>query len=134
MGAAVFRSACEFGLRALLLEQGPLGGAGTEASTGILFNGVQRYPLDRAEAAVRAEETARLLAHWKHLMRRQSFLCPLYRGDSPAPLILVGPHALLSPSEALKEVGGLSAKGLLSALRFEEWAIDAALLARSLIQ
>jgi glycerol-3-phosphate dehydrogenase len=134
VGAAVFRNACGLGLRTLLLEQGPLGGAGTEASTGILFNGLRRFPLDLAQAAARAGETAHLLARWKPLMRRQSFLWPRYRCDGPAPLMHVGTHALLSPKEAMKEEGGLCPKGLLCALRFEEWSLDAALLARSLIQ
>ncbi|MBI5242362.1 MAG: FAD-dependent oxidoreductase [Elusimicrobia bacterium] len=151
VGAAVFRRACELGLRALLLEQGALGGRATEASFGI-FHGGLPYLFSFPETALLcAGEAAHLLRSRgaRMRMRRQTFLRLLYQSegrgilrseallaayDRLAPLRSAGPHLRLSREEALAEERGLMCEGLLGALRFEEWALDAGDFARALIE
>lgn len=148
-GAGVFAAAAERGLRVLLIEAGALGGRTTEVSSGLVHGGLRYLPYDVATTVECCREAGAIRRRFGGLLRRQVFLWPVYRGDRHplalvesvleaydrfAPLKEAKPHVRLSAAETLALEPGLASRGLAGAVSFDEWAVDAAGLARLLIE
>lgn len=144
-GAGVFAAAAGNGLSALLVEAGAVGGQTTAASSGLVHGGLRYLPYDVGTALACCREAGSLRRRYGALLRRQVFLWPVYRGD-PFGLELVEsllecydrfaalkdgrPHVRLSAAETLALEPGLEPRGLVGAVSFDEWAVDAGGLAR----
>lgn len=138
-GLGVFECAGRAGLKAVLLDRGPLGRETTAVTSGLLHGGLRYLPYDVATSLLMCREIARLRGERPDLLTRQAFLWPVYRGerlgfwliealhdeyDLFAGLRGARRHARLSPEEALSVLPGLSREGLLGAVAFNEWRVD----------
>ncbi len=137
-GAAIAHLAARRGVRVVLVDRGDFA-SGTSSRSSRLIHGGLRY-LQHGQLGIvyhSLREQLVLAQMAPHLVRRQSFLLPVYR-DSPVPpwliaLLVAVYHGLrprrsgltyrrLSPQEALQEEGLLRHSGLLGALLYHEFA------------
>lgn len=148
-GLGVFERAGRAGLKAVLLERGPLGRATTAVTSALLHGGLRYLPYDVGTSLLMCREIARLRAERPDLLTRQAFLWPVYRGerlglglsealqdeyDLFAGLRGARRHARLSPGEAVAVLPGLKKEGLLGAVAFDEWRVDVPGLVASLAE
>lgn len=146
-GLGVFECAGRAGLKTVLLERGAPGRATTAVTSGLLHGGLRYLPYDVGTSWLMCREIARLRRERPGLLSRQSFLWPVYRGerlalgliealqdeyDLFAPLRGARRHARLSSDEAVSALPGLKRAGLLGAVVFDEWRVDAPGLVASL--
>lgn len=146
-GLGVFERAVRAGLKAVLLDRGPLGRATTAVTSGLLHGGLRYLPYDVSTSLLMCREIARLRRERPDLLTRQAFLWPVYRGerlglglvealqdeyDLFAGLRGARRHARLSPDEAVSVMPGLKREGLLGAVAFDEWRVDVPGLVASL--
>jgi glycerol-3-phosphate dehydrogenase len=147
-GAGAARDAALRGLRTILLERGEPGGGTTAASTHLIHGGVRYLLYDRLTTHATCWDSGHIVRTAGDLLTRLPIVWPVYRGhkrglelvetlleeyDRFQPMKYGRPHLRLTPEAALRLVPGLAAEGLLGALVFDEWWVDAqALAARTL--
>lgn len=147
-GAGAARDAALRGLKTVLLERGEPGGGTTAASTHLIHGGVRYLLYDRLTTHATCWDSGHIVRTAGELLTRLPILWPVYRGHSRGlelvetlleeydrfqPMKYGRPHLRLSAEAAARLVPGLSREGLLGALVFDEWWVDAqALAARTL--
>ncbi len=144
-GAGVARDAALRGLRVALVERGKPGGGTTAASTHLIHGGVRYLLYDRLTTHASCEDSGHIVRTSDDLLTRLPIVWPVYEGhargletvetlfeqyDRFQPMKYGRPHLRLSASAVLRVVPGLSPDGLLGALVFDEWWVDAEALAR----
>lgn len=143
-GAGVARDAALRGLRVALVERGRPGGGTTAASTHLIHGGVRYLLYDRLTTHATCWDSGNIVRTAGELLTRLPIIWPVYRGHSRGletvetlleqydrfqPMKYGRSHLRLSAQTALRVVPGLSAQGLLGALSFDEWWVDAQALA-----
>jgi len=144
-GAGVARDAALRGLKVCLLERGQPGGGTTAASTHLIHGGVRYLLYDRLTTHSSCWDSGHIVRTAGDLLTRLPIVWPVYKGHSRGletvetlfeqydrfqPMKYGRPHLRLTPEAALRVVPGLSPEGLLGALVFDEWWVDAEGLAR----
>ncbi len=144
-GAGIARDAALRGLRVILVERGKPGGGTTAASTHLIHGGVRYLLYDRLTTHSSCLDSGHIVRTAGGLLTRLPILWPIYKGHARGLEIVETlfeqydrfqamkygrPHLRLSASATLRVVPGLSPKGLLGALVFDEWWVDAENLAR----
>ncbi len=144
-GAGVARDAALRGLRVCLLERGQPGGATTAASTHLIHGGVRYLLYDRLTTHSSCWDSGHIVRTAGDLLTRLPIVWPVYAGhtrgletvetlfeqyDRFQPMKFGRPHLRLTAEAALRVVPGLAPEGLLGALVFDEWWVDAEGLAR----
>ena len=148
-GAGVARDAALRGLKVALVERGQPGGGTTGASTHLIHGGVRYLLYDRLTTHSSCWDSGHIVRTSGDLLTRLPILWPVYKGhtrgletvetlfeqyDRFQPMKYGRPHLRLTPEAALKVVPGLKAEGLLGALVFDEWWVDAEGLARRTLE
>ncbi len=143
-GAGVARDAVLRGLKVALIERAEPGGATTAASTHLIHGGVRYLLYDRLTTHATCWDSGHIVRTAGDLLNRLPIVWPVYRGHSRGletvetlleeydqfqPMKYGRPHLRLSAETCLKVVPGLKAEGLLGALVFDEWWVDAQRLA-----
>jgi glycerol-3-phosphate dehydrogenase len=143
-GAGAARDAALRGLKTALLERGEPGGGTTAASTHLIHGGVRYLLYDRLTTHATCWDSGHIVRTSGDLLTRLPILWPVYRGhtrglelvetlleeyDRFQPMKYGRPHLRLTPEAALRLVPGLAREGLLGALVFDEWWVDAQALA-----
>lgn len=147
-GAGAARDAALRGLKVALLERAEAGGGTTAASTHLIHGGVRYLLYDRLTTHATCWDSGHIVRTSGELLTRLPILWPVYRGhrrglelvetlleeyDRFQPMKYGRPHLRLTAEAALRLVPGLAPEGLLGALVFDEWWVDAqALAARTL--
>ncbi len=147
-GAGVARDAALRGLKVALVERGRPGGGTTAASTHLIHGGVRYLLYDRLTTHATCWDSGHIVRTAPELLTRLPIVWPVYKGhtrgletvetlfeqyDRFQPMKYGLPHLRLSAEAALRVVPGLAPEGLLGALAFDEWWVDAeALAARTL--
>ena len=144
-GAGVARDAALRGLRVCLLERGQPGGGTTAASTHLIHGGVRYLLYDRLTTHSSCWDSGHIVRTAGDLLTRLPIVWPVYKGHSRGletvetlfeqydrfqPMKYGRPHMRLTAEAALRGVPGLAPEGLLGALVFDEWWVDAEALAR----
>ena len=144
-GAGVARDAALRGLRVALVERGRPGGGTTAASTHLIHGGVRYLLYDRLTTHSSCRDCGHIVRTSRDLLTRLPIVWPVYKGHSRGleavetlfeqydrfqPMKYGRPHLRLSAEAAVRVVPGLSPAGLLGALVFDEWWVDAQALAR----
>lgn len=144
-GAGVARDAALRGLRVALLERARPGGGTTAASTHLIHGGVRYLLYDRLTTHSSCWDSGHIVRTAGDLLTRLPIVWPVYRGhargletvetlfeqyDRFQPMKYGRPHMRLTAEAALRVVPGLAPEGLLGALVFDEWWVDAEALAR----
>ena len=143
-GAGVARDAALRGLRVALVERGKPGGGTTAASTHLIHGGVRYLLYDRLTTHSSCEDSGHIVRTAGELLTRLPIVWPVYQGqargletvetmfeeyDRFQPMKYGRPHLRLSAAAALRVVPGLAPEGLLGAITFDEWWVDAEALA-----
>ena len=143
-GAGVARDAALRGLKVALLERGAPGGGTTAASTHLIHGGVRYLLYDRLTTHSTCWDSGHIVRTAGELLTRLPLLWPVYRDhargletvetlfeqyDRFQPMKYGRPHLRLSASACARLVPGLKTEGLLGALSFDEWWVDAEKLA-----
>lgn len=147
-GAGVLRDCALRGLKALLLDKGEPGRATTAASTHLIHGGLRYLLYDRLTTHTTAWDAGNIVRIAGDLLSRLPILWPLYRGQRHGPETVETlleaydgfqrmkgglSHLRLGPEETARLVPGLKRDGLLGAVSFDEWYVDAvALVERNL--
>ncbi len=147
-GAGTARDAALRGLTVALAERGKPGCGTTGASTHLIHGGVRYLLYDRLTTHSSCWDAGHIVRTSGDLLKRLPIVWPVYadhtRGmetvetlfeayDRFQPMKYGRPHLRLTPEAALRVVPGLKAEGLVGALVFDEWWVDAeALAARTL--
>lgn len=147
-GAGVARDASLRGLKVALIERGTPGCGTTAASTHLIHGGVRYLLYDRLTTHATCWDSGHIVRTAGDLLTRLPILWPVYKGHSRGletvetlfeqydrfqPMKYGRPHLRITSEAALKIVPGLDPKGLVGALVFDEWWVDAeALAARTL--
>lgn len=144
-GAGVARDAALRGLSVALVERGEPGGGTTAASTHLIHGGVRYLLYDRLTTHATCWDSGHIVRTAGDLLTRLPIVWPVYRGhargletvetlfeqyDRFQPMKYGRPHLRLTPEACLRVVPGLKPDGLLGALVFDEWWVDAEALAR----
>lgn len=144
-GAGVARDAALRGLRVALLERAQPGGGTTAASTHLIHGGVRYLLYDRLTTHSSCWDSGHIVRTAGDLLTRLPIVWPVYRRhargletvetlfeqyDRFQPMKYGRPHMRLNAEAALRVVPGLAPEGLLGALVFDEWWVDAESLAR----
>ncbi len=148
-GAGVARDAALRGLKVCLLERGKPGGGTTAASTHLIHGGVRYLLYDRLTTHSSCWDSGHIVRTAGELLTRLPIVWPVYKGHSRGletvetlfeqydrfqPMKYGRPHMRLTAEAALKIVPGLALEGLLGALVFDEWWVDAEALARRTLE
>ncbi|UPT73153.1 MAG: FAD-dependent oxidoreductase [Elusimicrobiota bacterium] len=148
-GAGVARDAALRGLKVALAERGKPGQGTTAASTHLIHGGVRYLLYDRLTTHSSCWDAGHIVRTAGDLLTRLPILWPVYKGhtrgletvetlfaqyDLFQPMKYGKPHLRLTAEAALKVVPGLSPEGLLGALVFDEWWVDAEALARRTLE
>ncbi|MCM2305218.1 MAG: FAD-dependent oxidoreductase [Elusimicrobia bacterium] len=148
-GAGVARDAALRGLKVCLLERGQPGGGTTAASTHLIHGGVRYLLYDRLTTHSSCWDSGHIVRTAGDLLTRLPIVWPVYRGHSRGletvetlfeqydrfqPMKYGRPHLRLTAEAALRVVPGLAPEGLLGALVFDEWWVDAEGLARRTLE
>lgn len=143
-GAGAARDAALRGLKTLLIERGEPGGGTTAASTHLIHGGVRYLLYDRLTTHATCWDSGHIVRTSGDLLTRLPIVWPVYRGhkrglelvetlleeyDRFQPMKYGRPHLRLTASAAARVVPGLATEGLLGALVFDEWWVDAQALA-----
>lgn len=143
-GAGAARDAALRGLKVALLERAEPGGGTTAASTHLIHGGVRYLLYDRLTTHATCWDSGHIVRTAGDLLTRLPILWPVYQGhkrglelvetlleeyDRFQPMKYGRPHLRLTPEAALRVVPGLAREGLLGALAFDEWWVDAQALA-----
>lgn len=144
-GAGVARDAALRGLRVALIERGRPGGGTTAASTHLIHGGVRYLLYDRLTTHSSCEDSGHIVRAAGELLTRLPIVWPVYQGhargletvetlfeqyDRFQPMKYGRAHLRLTAEATRRVVPGLSPEGLLGALVFDEWWVDAEALAR----
>ena len=144
-GAGVARDAALRGLKVCVLERSQPGGGTTAASTHLIHGGVRYLLYDRLTTHSSCWDSGHIVRTSGDLLTRLPIVWPVYRGhtrgletvetlfeqyDRFQPMKYGRPHLRLTAEAALRVVPGLAPEGLLGALVFDEWWVDAEALAR----
>jgi len=139
-GAGILRDCALRGLRAVLFEKSEPGCATTAASSHLIHGGLRYLLYDRLTTHATAWDSGNIVRLAGPLVRRLPILWPIYRGqahgvevvetllecyDGFQKMKLGLPHLRLGPDETLALVPGLSPRGLIGSLSFDEWWVDA---------
>lgn len=148
-GAGVARDAALRGLRVCLLERGQPGGGTTAASTHLIHGGVRYLLYDRLTTHSSCWDSGHIVRTAGDLLTRLPIVWPVYKGHSRGletvetlfeqydvfqAMKYGRPHMRLSAEATLRVVPGLATEGLLGALVFDEWWVDAEALARRTLE
>jgi len=148
-GAGVARDAALRGLRVALIERGKPGGGTTAASTHLIHGGVRYLLYDRLTTHSSCWDSGHIVRTSGDLLTRLPIVWPVYKGhargletvetlfeqyDRFQPMKYGRPHLRLTAEAALRVVPGLAPEGLLGALVFDEWWVDAEGLARRTLE
>jgi glycerol-3-phosphate dehydrogenase len=148
-GAGVARDAALRGLRVALVERGQPGGGTTAASTHLIHGGVRYLLYDRLTTHSSCWDSGHIVRTSGNLLTRLPIIWPVYKGhtrgletvetlfeqyDRFQPMKYGRPHLRLTAEAALRVVPGLAPEGLLGALVFDEWWVDAEALARRTLE
>ena len=128
VGAGIARAAAEHGLRVALVDRGDFGGGTSSASSKLVHGGLRYLRLGDVRLVREALQERRTLMRVvaPHLVRRQPFLFPLYRGGPYGPatiqagillyqlLARARVHRLAKPERARELVPDLRLAGLRS--------------------
>lgn len=148
-GAGLFQRAASLGLRVVLLEKGSAGTQTTGASSGLVHGGLRYLPYDVGTSILCCRECGTLRRLYPELLRRQAFLWPVYRADPHGIELLESfleyydhfaqlresrLHVRLAPSEVAELEPNLKLEGLMGAVSFDEWTVDAVALVRRLLE
>ena len=143
-GAGVARDAALRGLRVALVERGEAGGGTTAASTHLIHGGVRYLLYDRLTTHATCWDSGHIVRTAGDLLTRLPIIWPVYRGHSRGletvetlfeeydkfqPMKYGRPHMRLTAEACARLVPGLKTEGLLGALAFDEWWVDAEKLA-----
>ena len=143
-GSGVARDAALRGLKVALVERGKPGGGTTAASTHSIHGGVRYLLYDRLTTHATCWDSGHIVRTAPELLTRLPIVWPVYKGhargletvetlfeqyDRFQPMKYGRPHLRLSAEAALRVVPGLAPEGLLGALAFDEWWVDASALA-----
>jgi len=143
-GAGVARDAALRGLRVALVERGEPGGGTTAASTHLIHGGVRYLLYDRLTTHATCWDSGHIVRTAGDLLTRLPLIWPVYRDhargletvetlfegyDRFQPMKYGRPHLRLSASACARLVPGIRTEGLLGALSFDEWWVDAEKLA-----
>lgn len=143
-GAGVARDAAMRGLKVALVERGEPGCGTTRTSTHLIHGGVRYLLYDRLTTHATCWDSGHIVRTAGDLLTRLPIVWPVYKGhtrgletvetlfeeyDRFQPMKYGRPHIRLTPEATLKLVPGLKAEGLLGALAFDEWWVDAERLA-----
>jgi glycerol-3-phosphate dehydrogenase len=144
-GAGVARDAALRGLKVALVERASPGGGTTAASTHLIHGGVRYLLYDRLTTHASCWDSGHIVRTSGDLLTRLPIVWPVYKGHSRGletvetlfeqydrfqPMKYGRPHMRLTAEAALRVVPGLAADGLLGALVFDEWWVDAQALAK----
>ncbi len=144
-GAGVARDAALRGLRVALIEGGKPGGGTTAASTHLIHGGVRYLLYDRLTTHSSCEDSGHIVRTAGELLTRLPIVWPVYQGhargletvetlfeqyDRFQPMKYGRAHLRLTAEATRRVVPGLAPEGLLGALVFDEWWVDAEALAR----
>lgn len=148
-GAGVARDAALRGLKVALVERGQPGGGTTAASTHLIHGGVRYLLYDRLTTHSSCWDAGHIVRTSGSLLTRLPIVWPVYKGhargletvetlfeqyDRFQAMKYGRPHLRLTPEAALRVVPGLAPEGLLGALVFDEWWVDAEGLARRTLE
>ncbi|MBI5247831.1 MAG: FAD-dependent oxidoreductase [Elusimicrobia bacterium] len=148
-GAGVARDAALRGLKVALVEKARPGGGTTATSTHLIHGGVRYLLYDRLTTHSSCWDSGHIVRTSGDLLTRLPIVWPVYKGhargletvetmfeeyDRFQPMKYGRPHLRLTPEAALKIVPGLTAEGLLGAIAFDEWWVDAEALARRTLE
>jgi glycerol-3-phosphate dehydrogenase len=143
-GAGVARDAALRGLKVALVERGEPGGGTTAASTHLIHGGVRYLLYDRLTTHATCWDSGHIVRTAGDLLTRLPIVWPVYRGhargletvetlfeeyDRFQPMKYGRPHLRLTAEATARLVPGLKTEGLLGALAFDEWWVDAEKLA-----
>ena len=144
-GAGTARDAALRGLKVALVERAQPGGGTTAASTHLIHGGVRYLLYDRITTHSSCWDSGHIVRTSGEMLTRLPIVWPVYKGhargletvetlfeqyDRFQPMKYGRPHLRLTAEAALRVVPGLAPEGLLGALVFDEWWVDAEGLAR----
>lgn len=139
-GAGVARDAAMRGLKTLLLERGEAGRATTASSSHLIHGGLRYLLYDRLTTHTTSWDSGHIVRIARPLLKRLPILWPVYRGHSHGletveTLLEVYDgfqrmkgglsHLRLSAEETASVAPGIKTEGLLGAIAFDEWWVDA---------
>ena len=143
-GAGVARDAALRGLKVALVERGTPGCGTTAASTHLIHGGVRYLLYDRLTTHATCWDSGHIVRTAGDLLTRLPLIWPVYRDhargletvetlfeeyDRFQPMKYGRPHLRLSAEACARLVPGLKTEGLIGALAFDEWWVDAEKLA-----
>ncbi|MDE2511881.1 MAG: FAD-dependent oxidoreductase [Elusimicrobia bacterium] len=143
-GAGVARDAALRGLRVALVERGEPGCGTTRTSTHLIHGGVRYLLYDRLTTHATCWDSGHIVRTAGDLLTRMPIVWPVYRGhargletvetlfeeyDRFQPMKYGRPHMRLTAQACARLIPGLKTEGLLGALAFDEWWVDAEKLA-----
>jgi len=143
-GAGVARDAALRGLKVALVERGTPGCGTTAASTHLIHGGVRYLLYDRLTTHATCWDSGHIVRTAGDLLTRLPLLWPVYRDhargletvetlfeeyDRFQPMKYGRPHLRLSASACARLMPAIKTEGLLGALSFDEWWVDAEKLA-----
>jgi len=143
-GAGVARDAALRGLKVALVERGEPGSGTTRTSTHLIHGGVRYLLYDRLTTHATCWDSGHIVRTAGDLLTRLPIVWPVYRDhargletvetlfeeyDRFQPMKYGRPHLRLTAEAAARLVPGLKTEGLLGALVFDEWWVDAEKLA-----
>ncbi|MEK7384501.1 MAG: FAD-dependent oxidoreductase [Elusimicrobiota bacterium] len=143
-GAGVARDAALRGLKVALVERGAPGCGTTAASTHLIHGGVRYLLYDRLTTHATCWDSGHIVRTAGDLLTRLPLLWPVYRDhargletvetlfeeyDRFQPMKYGRRHLRLSADACARLVPGIKTEGLLGALSFDEWWVDAEKLA-----
>lgn len=139
-GAGVLRDCALRGLSAALIEKDGLGKATTASSSHLIHGGLRYLLYDRLETHLTSWDSGFIVQMCGPLVKRLPILWPVYRGhrhgienvevllksyDHFQEMKLGKRHLRLSKEEVLGLFPQIKAEGLVGALCFDEWVVDA---------
>ncbi|OGR93812.1 MAG: hypothetical protein A2V88_05355 [Elusimicrobia bacterium RBG_16_66_12] len=143
-GAGVARDAALRGLKVAVVERGAPGCGTTAASTHLIHGGVRYLLYDRLTTHATCWDSGHIVRTAGDLLTRLPLLWPVYRDhargletvetlleeyDRFQPMKYGRPHLRLSAEACARLVPGIKTEGLVGALSFDEWWVDAERLA-----
>ena len=143
-GAGVARDAALRGLKVALVERGEPGCGTTRTSTHLIHGGVRYLLYDRLTTHATCWDSGHIVRTAGDLLTRLPIVWPVYRDHSRGletvetlfeeydkfqPMKYGRPHLRLTAQACARLIPGLKTEGLLGALAFDEWWVDAEKLA-----